>query len=41
MGLIKDIKPEDLIDEVKHYEICKKISNNDFSYNYHTNDKNW
>jgi hypothetical protein len=32
MGLIKDIKPEDLIDEVKHYEICKNISNNDFSF---------
>jgi hypothetical protein len=32
MGLIKDVKPEDLIDEVKHYEICKNISNNDFSF---------
>lgn len=32
MGLIKNIKPEDLIDEIKHYTICKKISNNDFSF---------
>jgi hypothetical protein len=32
MGLIKNIKPEDLIDEVKHYEICKNISHNDFSF---------
>ena len=32
MGLIKDIKPDDLIDEVKHYEICMNISHNDFSF---------
>ena len=32
MGLIKDIKSEDLIDEVKHYEICMNISHNDFSF---------
>ena len=33
MNLIEEkIKPEDLIDEIKHYEICKKISNNDVSF---------
>lgn len=32
MRLIKDIKPEDLIDEAKHYEICMNISHNDFSF---------
>ena len=32
MRIINNIKPEDLIDEVKHYEICKIISNNDFSF---------
>ena len=32
MRLIKDIKPEDLIDETKHYEICMNISHNDFSF---------
>ena len=32
MGLIKNVKPEDLIDEIKHYNICKKISNDDFSF---------
>ncbi len=30
MGLIKNVKPEDLIE--KYYNICKKISNNDFSF---------
>jgi hypothetical protein len=33
MNLIEEkIKPEDLIDETKHYDICKKISNNDVSF---------
>jgi hypothetical protein len=33
MNLLEEkIKPEDLIDETKHYEICKKISNNDVSF---------
>lgn len=32
MGLLNNIKPEDLIDEIKHYEICKFISNNDVSF---------
>lgn len=33
MNLIEEkITPEDLIDESKHYDICKKISNNDVSF---------
>lgn len=33
MGLLnKEIKPENLIDESKHFEICKFISNNDVSF---------
>lgn len=33
MGAIKkNVKPEDLIDIERHYEICKKISNNDVSF---------
>ena len=39
MNLItKDIKPEELIDEIKHYDICKKISNNDVSFDEIKND---
>lgn len=33
MGILNmDIKPDILIDELKHYEVCKNISNNDVSF---------
>ena len=39
MNLLKEeIKPEELIDEGKHYEICKRISNKDFSFDEIKND---
>jgi hypothetical protein len=33
MGIVdKKLKPENLVDIEKHYEVCKKISNNDVSF---------